>query len=434
MAADASIYAQFRQPVKSVADYMAERDQQEGNALKLAAARMDMQKAQRDMADDEAVRGLAAQYGGDENALIKALRGRGMFTQSAALEKQLSDRLTAEATRKKSEVESETARFTLAKNRSDAFERARSALEFDPNLTKDKVHGVLSGMVDQGLLPLETAQRMAANLPDDPEALRADIRRGNLSRISPDKLVDLFAPKTEWKDNGQQLIPVQTNPNAPGYVAPTPIQKMATPGEMMTDQRTREEGAANRGVTMRGQNLVDARAQERLAFDKTKAEDKPLNDTQSKALLFGSRMRESNTVLSELEKAGTTTSFPGARAGYGIGATVNAISSAQQQQLEQAKRDFVNAVLRRESGAVIADSEFANAEKQYFPQIGDSKEVIKQKARNRQLAIDGILAEVPEGKRDSLKRTPQMPIPGEKPKAENGMPADVAAALRRHGG
>jgi hypothetical protein len=60
------------------------------------------------------------------------------------------------------------------------------------------------------------------------------------------------------------------------------------------------------------------------------------------------------------------------------------------QKFDQAQRDFVNAILRRESGAVISDSEFANAAQQYFPQPGDTPEVIEQKAQNRAIAIEGI--------------------------------------------
>ena len=60
------------------------------------------------------------------------------------------------------------------------------------------------------------------------------------------------------------------------------------------------------------------------------------------------------------------------------------------QQVEQAQRNFVNAILRQESGAAIADSEFANAQKQYFPQPGDSKQVILQKKQNRETAIAGL--------------------------------------------
>ena len=66
-------------------------------------------------------------------------------------------------------------------------------------------------------------------------------------------------------------------------------------------------------------------------------------------------------------------------------------------------------MLRRESGAVIGPTEFESGDKQYFPQIGDKPATIAQKARNRQMAIDGILAEVPEGKRGSLKPAPAMP-------------------------
>tara|TARA_R100001530_G_scaffold34938_1_gene27299 strand:+ start:2308 stop:2460 length:153 start_codon:yes stop_codon:yes gene_type:complete len=38
------------------------------------------------------------------------------------------------------------------------------------------------------------------------------------------------------------------------------------------------------------------------------------------------------------------------------------------RQQKQTERDFVNAVLRRESGAAISGSEFRTARKQYLPQ------------------------------------------------------------------
>jgi len=126
---------------------------------------------------------------------------------------------------------------------------------------------------------------------------------------------------------------------------------------------------------------------------------KPLTDSQSKALLFGARMQASNDILDELEKDGKHYSTPGADGRWGIGAAVNLANTEKGQQLDQAKRDFINAVLRRESGAVIADTEFRNGELQYFPRPGDSLKVIEQKRNNRALATRGILAEVPESAR-----------------------------------
>ena len=119
-----------------------------------------------------------------------------------------------------------------------------------------------------------------------------------------------------------------------------------------------------------------------------------LTEGQSKALLFGSRMQSANKILDDLQTAGKLFSTPGANTPY-VGGLVNLVNSEQGQQLDQAKRDFLNATLRRESGAVISPAEFENADKQYFPQPGDSPKVVEQKRQNREVAIRGILAEVP---------------------------------------
>jgi hypothetical protein len=68
----------------------------------------------------------------------------------------------------------------------------------------------------------------------------------------------------------------------------------------------------------------------------------------------------------------------------------NFLRTSEGQRYDQAKRDFINAILRQESGAVIGVDEFENAEKQYFPQPGDTADVIAQKRRNREAAIAGL--------------------------------------------
>jgi hypothetical protein len=64
--------------------------------------------------------------------------------------------------------------------------------------------------------------------------------------------------------------------------------------------------------------------------------------------------------------------------------------SESQQMYEQAKKNFITAVLRKESGAAIGASEFATEEKKYFPQAGDSDKVIAQKQRGREIAIQAM--------------------------------------------
>lgn len=130
--------------------------------------------------------------------------------------------------------------------------------------------------------------------------------------------------------------------------------------------------------------------------------DKDLTDAQAKANLFGTRAQEADKVIGDLATKGTVSPSIAQQMSNPSGITgriATAMATPQQQQIDQAQRDFINAVLRRESGAVIADSEFANARLQYFPQPGDSPQVIAQKARNRKIATEGILAEVPPARR-----------------------------------
>ena len=120
------------------------------------------------------------------------------------------------------------------------------------------------------------------------------------------------------------------------------------------------------------------------------------NDEQAKAALYSRRMFQAERVLRNPAVMAAATSvmqqFGGAVGnvtplGLGRGAM-----TAEFQQYDQAKRDFVNAVLRRESGAVISEAEFVNADKQYFPLPGDDEKTLKQKQQNREEAIRGITA------------------------------------------
>jgi hypothetical protein len=121
-----------------------------------------------------------------------------------------------------------------------------------------------------------------------------------------------------------------------------------------------------------------------------------MTESQSNATAYGMRMKEANAILEEMAKKGT---LRGANieavplVGEGLGKILPSVlggTSADQQQVNQAKSNFITAVLRKESGAVISDSEFDREDKKYFPQVNDSPAVIKQKENARKLAIKAI--------------------------------------------
>jgi len=117
-----------------------------------------------------------------------------------------------------------------------------------------------------------------------------------------------------------------------------------------------------------------------------------VTDEQAKAANYANRMAESNDIISRLQNINQ--GFAGNVGGVVSNLAPNIANpalSADRQMFIQAQRDFINAVLRRESGAVISESEFANARQQYFPQPGDTEQVIQQKSQNRMNAIRGIM-------------------------------------------
>ena len=149
---------------------------------------------------------------------------------------------------------------------------------------------------------------------------------------------------------------------------------------------------------------------------------KPLTEAQGKSTAYGMRMEAANKILTDLEKKGVTntgivrsaiggtvglTPFIGEKLQDATNALINPLPgvlggpSAEQQQVDQARRNFITAVLRQESGAAIAASEFANEEKKYFPQVGDTPEVIAQKQKARELAIKAMNIQAgPQGMRN----------------------------------
>lgn len=123
------------------------------------------------------------------------------------------------------------------------------------------------------------------------------------------------------------------------------------------------------------------------------------NADEGKASGFTDRMLQSEGILSGVTPEGgigpvlkldTEGASQGNRAASKIPMVGNFLVGENYQKYDQAKSDFINAQLRRESGAAISPSEFENADRQYFPRPGDTKQVIEQKRTNRRLAVEAM--------------------------------------------
>jgi hypothetical protein len=131
---------------------------------------------------------------------------------------------------------------------------------------------------------------------------------------------------------------------------------------------------------------------------------KPLTESQGKAAGFGVRANDADSIIRDIGGSGdvqpglikrTAEAVP--FVGDALGTLTNWTQSEPQQKVEQAQRNFINAVLRRESGAAIGSEEFDNARTQYFPQPGDEQGTIAQKQSNRQAVIAALKTEGAHG-------------------------------------
>ncbi|MET4184960.1 hypothetical protein ABIB94_007089 [Bradyrhizobium sp. JR7.2] len=119
-----------------------------------------------------------------------------------------------------------------------------------------------------------------------------------------------------------------------------------------------------------------------------------------------------------------------------IGSIANYAVPEPRQKYDQAKADFINAQLRRESGAAIGRDEFVNADKQYFPVPGDTPDVIKQKAANRRAAVEAMGREGGQSYRPKFTFGEDGSLKPYEPKASGpakavSAPAGAVAALKK---
>lgn len=154
----------------------------------------------------------------------------------------------------------------------------------------------------------------------------------------------------------------------------------------------REENSLNRAI--KAESIAASRAQREQKAAEGSA-------TQNAARGFGKRIEQAEQAFAEVRKDILDSKGRLKESGYkredidsGVGSIFpNLVRNDKAVQQEQAERNFINAVLRRESGAAISPAEFESAEQQYFPRVGDGPDTLKQKEANRKQILENMRKE-----------------------------------------
>ncbi len=181
---------------------------------------------------------------------------------------------------------------------------------------------------------------------------------------------------TKQTPEGYVQIPTRTKIDT----APAPIKNLEPAGKKKLELETLRTGVALKKLDL------DLKTANKLA-----SQGGQFKPTQYDAASYGIRMSEVETGLDKLFSVPgfdpTTITFAMMEAGPEI------LKPGPMKSYLQYQQNFINATLREESGAAIAESEFDKGQIQYFPQIGDKPENLAQKKANRQVKQAAFRAE-----------------------------------------
>lgn len=382
-------------------------DMQMENA-RLARQDREREMQRQSMSDQQKMRlrDIYSQSGGDLNKARQELYNQGFYEEGTALDKTLGEQSKQRADIDKSQLETTSKRIGLIGN----------GMKFIlDNPTKDNALMTFNQLRSVGVLTPEQYDEYTAKLPDDPEMIRRGAEvlfRGALD--AKDQLA-----KYETRDAGGSVQTQQIDPVTGQIRTVGTINKTQTPDSIASNERMIREGALNRGVQIRGQNLTDARSREanqngkapngyRWSADGQSLEVIPggpgeksssATEGERKAATLLSRLQFSENQLKnaliekdafgniKLDKNGNPvkssaekpTEFAQALRGIGLDTAANYATPEKRQQVEAAQLDILDAALTLGTGAAYTKEQLEGYRKSYFPQLGDDNATIVDK-------------------------------------------------------
>jgi hypothetical protein len=345
-------------------------------------------------------------------SIVKGLQ-QGQQAYKQAMRGELEDRMTQfqlqEFKRKKEEED--------ATKRRQAMIDAAVARAYQPGVAAQpaqEIYGedIMGQRVGEGMTPAVVAQAPRLDLQSIAPALLTS-REGRATLGDLVKAQEAMQPKLQTLKEGEQLGYYQDGK----FVSVANLPKAKTFKEVdlgnvvvMLDNQGNEvmrfpKGRAPEGPTslqtIETENGIATFNPRTGALTPVIQEGKPVmgkgakpTAEQSSAAGYANRMVSANQIITSPEVSSAAPGAGSAIAGAVpfIGDSLKNLSqSPQTQKYAQAARDWIRAKLRKESGAAIGVAEEENEFRTYFPVVGDSAEVIKQKADARELANQGMI-------------------------------------------
>jgi hypothetical protein len=416
-----NIFAGYLQPPKSVLEHSADLDRRDLLQLQLEGQRGQnqllqvtrqgqMQQAQQQIAERNALQRLAQQYGGDEERFERELMSSGMpglMSQAEAISKRRLDRKKTDSEIKEREAKTEKEKHALAETK-----RKEAVQHIGAFSSPQEAMASLERAAD---IPPEQKQAILQSLQatgGDPLKFREWQLRLVLSLANPEQQAKAMAPNIQTRNTGATTDTLAVDPiTGVGRVTGSVVNTQS-PDSVASNARMAADAAAGRAVTIRGQDLTDARQRDLNETTKSDKAAAKKEETVNKAVTkFSDTLQKEG--IPELETA--ISAAEGAIGRYkegdvpGVGRLTGAVPSAllseEGNDVRQAVASVRNIVLNARSGAAVTDQELRRLVEELGTGIGQSESALRrglQKVRDR---MDVIKANATAGVSDDVLNT-----------------------------
>lgn len=397
MSVDVSIYQNLLRTPKSVQEYDNEAMQAQQNKLNLNLSQQKADEYTRSIADANQLRSVVSGFGADRAVNQQALLKAGRLKEANEYGKSSADLAKTAAETEHENIKGRKAQLDMLQSANSMIGSAAGALAQNP--TYEHATALVGELRTK--LPPELAAKFGLDtfeVPRDPVALKQWADSHYRQAIDADKqLTDARIRSEGAADRKVQTDNSIRSAASSKYSADSSAR---TANNRLEYDKNQPKGVLTQ--TDQGPMLVDPRtgkAQPVTADGRPVQSAKVPTEFQGKSAAFGARAEQADKIISAIGDKYSPAAINAKQAvgktwlvGGALEAATNKMAlSENDQRAEQAQRDFINAVLRQESGAAISESEFENARRQYFPQPGDKKANLELKARNRKLTIQGFM-------------------------------------------
>lgn len=272
-----------------------------------------------------------------------------------------------------------------AEKRKEERRKAASAAVTEPYQRQkiiDEAEGVRSKRTGVKLFKSSTPEEWARNIQELPETERAQWIGVPFTPANRYKALTLGQTPTEILTQERQAVP--DNLDKLNWWLAQPDR---------TEEEKRVGLAAKQGMI---ESKV-ATQQDRLLNPAEFAQALELTTAKSKALQEGKPPSQGEELLAgyaarvAMANKGFETLTMGGKEMAWNKWTPDFLNTEAGKNFAQDERNFINAILRRESGAVISPGEFTSAREQYIPQPNDPPSTLEKKRRNRLIVQQSLI-------------------------------------------